>query len=181
MTLENIKQKLKRLSWKSILIQLVVVLILFAGIRAWQLKDAASGPAPMIDAELMTGQAVNLADYRGKPVLVHFWATWCPVCKYENEGIDAIAEDYQVITVASWSEDRSAVQVFMREHSLSMPVIVDEDGEWARLYGVSGVPTSFIIDDQGTIRFRERGFTTETGLRLRLWWLENSAKTAHNQ
>ena len=173
MVLQKILDRLSAIRWRSVLIQLLVLLLVFMAIRVWQLKDAASGPAPMIDAQLISGQGVNLGEYRGRPVLVHFWATWCPICQFENDSIAAIAKDYTVISIASWSEGEAAVQQYMQEQQLDMPVIVDEDGEWARLYGVSGVPTSFVVDAEGQIRFRERGFTTETGLRLRLWWLEN--------
>jgi len=171
--LKKIIQKIKSSRWLSLALQLLLVLVVVLGIRGWQLKDSVSGPAPAIDAQLLSGEHIQLQDYRGRPVLVHFWATWCPICKFENAGINAIADDYPVLTIASWSDGESEVRQFMQQQQLDMPVIIDADGEWARLYGVTGVPASFVIDAAGVIRFRERGFTSETGLRLRLWWLEN--------
>ena len=165
--------KIKSTKWLSWLMQLLLIVMLYMGVRAWQHKDVVHGPAPIIDAEFTTGEAVNLQNYRGKPVLVHFWATWCPVCQFENDSVDAVADDYAVITIASWSDGKVAVTDFMQKNNLDMPVIVDADGEWAGLYGVSAVPASFFIDANGMIRFRETGFTSEAGLRLRLWWLDN--------
>jgi thiol-disulfide isomerase/thioredoxin len=166
--------RLRRLNWKSILIQLLIVILVIGGVRMWQQRDAVSGTAPMIVDQSLKGTAIDLDDYRGKPVLVHFWATWCPVCRLENDSIDAIANDHAVISIASWSEGAEDVARFMAENQLSMPVIVDPDGAWASLYGVRAVPASYLIDGQGEIRFIETGYTTEAGLRLRLWWLENS-------
>ncbi len=154
-------------------LQLFFIGAVYFSFRAWQLRDAVSGPAPAIEGQLTTGEGIRLSDYRGRPVLVHFWATWCPTCRFENAGIDAIANDHAVISVASWSEGAAEVRQFMRQEELDMPVIVDENGELARLYGVRGVPASYLVDKNGIIRFVESGFTTETGLRLRLWWLEN--------
>jgi peroxiredoxin len=171
--MRRIIRKIKSTRWLSIALQLLLVLVVYFAVRGWQLKDSTSGPAPIIAAQLMNGEAVNLRDYRGRPVLLHFWATWCPICTFENASIAAIAKDYQVLTIASWSEGQAEVQQFMQQQQLDMPVIIDEDGGWARLYGISGVPASFVIDEHGVIRFRETGFTSETGLRLRLWWLEN--------
>lgn len=170
----KIVQWFKSLNWKSLLVQFVLVVLVVFVVRAWQHRDTVSGPAPMIRGQLLSGETVKLDDYRGRPVLVHFWATWCPICRFENDSINDIANDHAVISVASWSDGAEQVAQFMRENNLNMPVIVDEDGEWAKLYGVRAVPASFIIDAKGEIRFIETGYTSETGLRIRLWWLENS-------
>ena len=152
--------------------QILLILILFSAVRAWQLRDAVSGQAPLINGTLMSGEMINLAEYRGQPVLVYFWATWCPVCKISNASIDAIAEDRPVLTIASWSESEAEVREYLQQKSLHMPVLVDNRGFWAQSFGVRGVPASFIIDKHGMVRFVESGYSTEWGLRLRLWWLD---------
>ncbi len=162
---------LKQHRWLSWLLQLCLIVLVFVAIRAYQLRDAVQGEAPVIHGQLLNGEAVNLSNYRGQPVLVHFWATWCPVCRMENSNIAAIAEDQRVITIASWSEGAQAVAEYMRQENLDMPVLVDDEGQWAHVYGVNAVPSSFIIDGNGMIRFVESGYTTEIGLRWRLWWL----------
>lgn len=155
----------------KILLQLLLFLVIVIGINLWKVRDAVHGEAPMIRDVFMDGKPVLLSDYRGGPVLVHFWATWCPVCKLENGNVASLAKDYPVITVASWSDSASEVRAFMQEHGLDMPVVVDPDGEWARLYGVRGVPTSFFVDADGKVRFVESGYTTWLGMVLRMAWL----------
>ena len=159
--------------WLAIFLQLLIILIIFMGLRAWQLRDAINGQAPNIRGVLLDGQLVELAQYSGQPVLVYFWASWCPVCKMTSDSVNSIAEDYKVITVASWSGEAGLVEKYVQQADLTMPVIVDNEGQWAERYGVKGVPASFIIDGTGNVQFIESGYTTEYGLRSRLWWLTN--------
>jgi len=152
--------------------QALFVLIIYFSVRTWQALDNIQGEAPVIVATMLSGQNFDLREQHSKPILVHFWATWCPVCQFENSNIENIAEDYQVITLASWSEGENKVRQYLENENLNFPVIVDDDGEWAKVYGVKAVPSSFIIDGNGMIQFIESGYTSEIGLRLRLWWLE---------
>jgi thiol-disulfide isomerase/thioredoxin len=165
--------KLKKHPWLYGFMQLLIVIIIFLSVRAYKLKDAINGEAPIIMGQLLTGQQINLKQYRGHPVLVHFWATWCPICKIENSSIASIANDLPVLTIASWSEGAKEVVEYMHSENLQMPVLLDESGEWAKLYGVKGVPSSFIVDGNGHVQFVTSGYTTELGLRLRMWWLDN--------
>ncbi len=146
-----------------------MVLVLFLGIRAWQQGGTASGPAPALAGELLDGKPVALAAFAGRPVLVHFWATWCPICRAEQGSIDALARTAPVITVAMQSGDRAAVARHLRKEALHFPVLNDPDGVLAAQWGVRAVPASFIVDGAGQIRFVEVGYTTGAGLRLRLW------------
>ncbi len=132
-------------------------------------RDVVSGMAPAISAHLLDGKAIELSQYQGTPVLLHFWASWCGICRVEEKGIDAIATDYPVITVAMQSGDKAAISTYLQQQGLGFPVVADPDGQLASRYGVRAVPASFIIDANGQIRFVELGYTTETGLRLRLW------------
>jgi thiol-disulfide isomerase/thioredoxin len=147
----------------------LVVLALILGIRAWQQSGIASGPAPALAGVQLDGKPVALAAFAGRPVLVHFWATWCPICSAEQGSIDALARDTPVITVAMQSGERDAVVQHMRKETLSFPVLNDPEGVVAAQWGVRAVPASFIVDGAGQIRFVEVGYTTGIGLRLRLW------------
>jgi len=168
----SIRNSYKQNKFVRIIIQLIFVLLIYFSIRTWQSMDNIQGEAPVIVASRLNGENFDLRKQQSKPVLVHFWATWCPICQFENSNIANIAKDYQVITIASWSEGEAQVAEYLKKENLNLPVIVDEDGEWAKVYGVKAVPASFIIDSQGMIQYIEKGFTSETGLRLRLWWLE---------
>lgn len=139
------------------------------GVQFWTVRDAAVGAAPAFEAGLLDGRRVSLDGYHGRPLLVHFWATWCPVCRFEQGTVDAIARDHQVLTVAMQSGDAAQLLAYLGEHELSFPVHADELGDMAARWGVTGLPTSFVIDGTGQIRHVTAGFTTGLGLRLRLW------------
>ena len=157
--------------WANISLHIVIVIFIYLAISTWQTRNATRGIAPNFTGNDLSNNVIMFNQYRGKPVLLHFWATWCPVCSLEHTTISRLSKDYQVLTIASWSGDSADVRQFMQQENLHYPVIVDADGSIAKTYGVQGVPSSFIISDTGEIKFIEQGYTTEIGLRLRLWWL----------
>ena len=146
------------------------MLLFFVLLNAWNTRDAPSGPAPEISGQLLDGTPVSLQAMRGKPVLVHFWATWCPICGMEQSTIDAIAEDYPVLSVAMDEASADEILAYMKDKDVDYPVLHDPDYRIARQYAIRGVPSSFIVDGEGNIRFVESGYTSSLGLRIRLWW-----------
>ena len=149
-------------------IWLMAFLIVFFGVRAYQQRDIASGQAPVLSGRTLTGKSFSTATAE-KPILVHFWASWCRICRFEQNAIDAIAMDYPVITIAMQSGSNQEVADHVREQNLGFAVINDEYGDISRQFGVKVVPTTFVIDASGKIRFVEVGYSSETGLRTRLW------------
>ena len=150
-------------------VQIVVILAIYLVAKSFMQRHLVDGPVPSLEGTLLGGQPFTMASYQGRPVLLHFWATWCPICKMEENSIAAISEDYPVITVAMNSGNEMEIAAYLEEQGLSFPVLVDEDGAIASRFGVRGVPASFIINSNGKIKFTEVGYTTEWGLRLRLW------------
>ena len=156
--------------WRSFALNALLFIVVVVAIRTWQQRDMISGPAPALQGTTLSGQPYHLPARPGQPVLVHFWATWCPICRAEQGTIDAIAHDNpNVITVAMQSGASEEVTKHMREQGLNFPVVNDADGRLAGAWGVHGVPASFILTPDGRIRFVEVGYTTAIGLRLRLW------------
>jgi thiol-disulfide isomerase/thioredoxin len=149
--------------------ELLLFAVVYLAVRSWLQQDMADGLAPPIEAALVDGSSIDLQQYQGKPVLVYFWASWCTICKLEQGAINAIKKDWPVITIAMQSGNARDIDQYLKENGLDWPVIADPDGRLAQRYGVRGVPSSFILDKDGVIHFRESGYTTSYGLRLRLW------------
>ena len=169
----EMESKKPKKRWIKILFEVLIIIAIVFAIRAWQQRDMISGVAPSFQSVLIDGKTINLEDYNGKPVLIHFWADWCPFCKLEEDSITSISEDWTVLTVAYQSGNKSNVVKYMKERNIeSWPTIVDEDSRLAELFGVKGVPASYVIDGKGKVRFTEVGLTSGWGLRLRLWWAD---------
>jgi thiol-disulfide isomerase/thioredoxin len=151
-------------------LEVVLFIVLIMGVRAWQQRDIVKGDAPPLNGLLLDEKSFVLAARPAQPVLVHFWASWCPICRAEQGSIESLARDNpNVITVAMQSGNSNAVQQYMREQGVRFPVVNDMDGQISARWGVQAVPASFIIDTEGKIRYVEIGYTTGLGLRLRLW------------
>ena len=166
--------KKRRRSWFRLFIELLIIVALVFGIRTWLQRDLPSGPAPDFQAVLMDGRLVNIQDYRGEPLLLHFWASWCKFCKLSETSITNIDKDWQVLSVAFQSGNKEAVAQHIKERNIgSWAVVPDEDGRLAELFGVRAVPASYILDGKGNIRVKEVGLTTTWGLRARLWYAKN--------
>jgi len=107
-----------------------------------------------------------------KPIMVHFWATWCPVCKVEIDNIQRISQGFQVITIAVKSGSNKDIQKYLDERDLNFKVINDNDGLFAQEFGVNIYPTTFIYDKDKKMVFSDVGYTSTWGLTLRMLWAE---------
>ena len=111
--------------------------------------------------ESLLGDSESLNDYRGKVIFLNFWATWCGPCKAEVGEIDALNEtlkdeDFMVMAL-SIQEKKKRVSKFMESNDIDFPVYLDSDGAVAAMYGVTGIPTTYIIAPDGTIVGRAVG------------------------
>ncbi len=161
--------------WLAWLLDIVLVVAIVLGVRFWQHQGLVDGVAPSFTGTNLQGQTVDLKQYRGKPVLLHFWASWCPMCDLEQDSISALHNDWQVVTVAFQSGEVDDVKRYVKRENIEQwTTIVDQDGKLAAQYGIHVVPTTYILDGKGNIRFREVGLTSSWGLKARLWltrWL----------
>jgi len=163
----------KKRRWLIWLFELLIIIAIVFAIRGWQQRALVSGPAPEIDEITVQGEQISLTDFEGKPFLLHFWSSVCATCDLQHQSLSEFAEQSSLLTVAFNSGEVEAVQRYMeRENIKNWITIVDNDGELAREYGVDGVPTSFVLDGTGSIRFKEVGLTSGWGLRFRLWLTE---------
>jgi peroxiredoxin len=102
------------------------------------------------------GKKVSLSDHRGKVVLVNVWATWCPPCRQEMPSMQRLyekfkGESFKILAVSIDSEGRQTVAPFMRKMNLTFTALLDQEETIRPLYGITGVPESFIIDKQGIL------------------------------
>jgi len=165
---ENVTSSKK---WRGYAINVLILIVVVTSIRLWQQRDMVSGDAPMLKGVTLTQQPYELPTHPTKPTLVHFWATWCSICRTEQGNIAAIAHDYpNTITIAMNSGLTNEVKRYLQEQGIDFPTLNDPDGSLSETWGVHAVPASFIIAPDGKIQFIEVGYTTEMGLRLRLWW-----------
>jgi peroxiredoxin len=108
----------------------------------------------------MDGHPVALGPFLGKkPVLLVFWATWCPECKAAIPEINAmttgpLAEKLQIFGL-DFRESREKVALAVRSRGIRYPVLLDERGQVARAYGIVGIPTYVLIDRRGNVAYRE--------------------------
>jgi len=158
----------RRPRWLRWLRDILLLLLIFAAVQWWQARNLVEGAAPPLVGLLVDGSPYQFEAKNG-PFLVHFWASWCPICRLEQGSIAGIAADMPVITVATTSGSADEVAAYLREEGLEMPVLMDEDGAIARSWGVSGVPATFVVDTSGDISHAGMGYATELGMRLRLW------------
>lgn len=120
-------------------------------------------PAPDFTLPDMDDNKHSLADYRGKVVMLNFWATWCPPCRREMPSMDAVYqslkdEGLMVLAVNEW-EPADHVFAFMGQLSVfpEFPILFDASGSVAEAYAVSGLPTTLVIDAQGMVVYRAIG------------------------
>ena len=112
--------------------------------------------APDFKLQDLDGETVSLSGLRGRPVLLNFWATWCPPCLAEMPYLQQVVEEWQgkelaVLTI-DIGESRSTVQNYLQSYRLSLPVLLDIKKTVAYKYGFRYVPTTFFIDRDGIIQ-----------------------------
>jgi thiol-disulfide isomerase/thioredoxin len=165
-------QKSRR--WRQWAAEIALVVFVLFAIQWWQARDVPHGPAPAFTAPLANGGTVSLAEFGaahpGKTVAIYFWAEWCPICKLQQSSVEALREDWPVLTVAMQSGAAPAVAKLLRERGLDWPTAIDPDGSIAARYGLHAVPAFVVVDGQGQMRSVTVGYTTTLGMRLRLWW-----------
>ena len=131
----------------------------------------SSATAPELRLPASDGGTVNLADFRGRVVLVDFWASWCAPCKASFPLLDALRRDLQPkgveVLAVNVDERRRDMDAFLADRSHSMPILIDPKGVAAQAFGVQAMPSSFVIDRSGKIRFAHAGYTATTVQRYR--------------
>jgi peroxiredoxin len=148
--------------------------VLLAAVSAWYwfferppATPVIGRPAPSFQLPTLDGQLASLGDFKGRPVIVNFWATWCEPCKQEMPALQAEAASHPSLMVLGIDNVESPVKVkpFVEQLGVTFPILLDEDGSMMERYQVTGLPTSYFIDGSGVLRFIYRGALTDASLR----------------
>jgi peroxiredoxin len=112
-------------------------------------------PAPDFELINLNGETIRLSDFKGKPVIINFWATWCAPCRAEFPELQAVAverrDQVMIIGVNHTSGDSAAlVPDFVAEFGITFPIVLDESGETVKTYGVIGLPPLFLLIGRGS-------------------------------
>lgn len=142
------------------MIKLIRIILLLAALFILnQLNTSAAeihGQAQPFTLTGMDGKSYSLDSYRGKPVLLNFWASWCGPCKMEAPDFVKIHEDYKddLVILAinvTGSDSIPKANAFVREHGFNFPVLYDKNGSVSKAYNIVAIPTTFFVNSKGEI------------------------------
>ncbi len=134
----------------------------------WRAPRLESTTLPHITGTLIDGSYFDSEKSKGKPLMIEFWGTWCPVCKQQAPNVSSVAKKYNVLTIAVNSRSDEDIQKWLEEHNVIYPVLNDPSGKWAARFKVPAYPTTFVYDSEGKLKFTEVGYTTTAGLLTRM-------------
>ena len=120
---------------------------------------------PNFTLELMDGKEFHFSDYKGKPVLINFFASWCLPCREEMPVLEKIVLEYQPKGVAflgiAVDDTEQKMKEFITRYGVTFPVGLDKTAEIQKSFGLYGIPTTYFIDKNGVINYFHSGVVTE--------------------
>jgi len=163
------KPKTKAARWiKEILTFFLILTVISIAVDAWRSREMPSENMPSMAISTLEGDWVDIKKMsHDKPVLLYFWATWCPVCNFVSPSVNWLSKSHQVISVAITSGDDKRLGQYMAYKEYGFPVINDPKGKVGQAWGVAATP-SIVIIKNGEISSITTGFTTPMGMWLRL-------------
>src|SRR5262249_40091023 len=127
--------------------------------------DLVGRTAPEVRLQLTDGTQVALAHYRGKPVVLSFWASWCGPCRRELPALSEFSQHHKdvMFLAVNVDRDRNAAERFLKEVAVNLPLAFDSDSSAMGRFDVVSMPTLFVLDKNGTVKLRKVGFSPEKG------------------
>jgi len=151
---------------KEIVLWIIFVIIVSNIISYVRKPDIHFSQFPFSTVALLDGSTYQIQ--KDKPLLIHFWATWCPVCKLEADNIERLSKKYNVLTIAVNSGNNEKIRKYLKQKGLTFRVLNDPKGMWAQTFNVKVFPTTFIYNSGGKLKFTEVGYTSTAGLLARM-------------
>jgi thiol-disulfide isomerase/thioredoxin len=144
---------------KEILVTLIIAAIVMNIVSYYRSQSVNQEQLPLQNIQL-----------NNQALMVHFWATWCPVCKVEASNIQQVSKNFNVLTIAVNSGSDENIDEYLKKNNLDFKVINDDTSSYARQFNIKVFPTTIIYDKNKNIVFSEVGYTSTFGLYLRMWW-----------
>lgn len=144
------------------LVALLFFTVLFLGgafsFTGGPLAAALSETAPEFKLSSLSGKNVSLSDFKGKPVILFIWATWCPYCRAELSNLEKSYQDIkksgaELLAIDS-GEPKERVNKYLKDRKIEFPVLLDVDSRVSYAYNVIGIPTLVLVDAQGKMQFQ---------------------------
>ena len=153
---------------KEIISFIVILTILTNIISLYRSADLNKDKLDISNITLIDN--IKYKNINNKPILIHFWATWCPTCNVEASNIQTISKDYEVLTIAVNSKSDANIKKYLKENNLDFKVHHDINGLYSNKFNISVYPTTLIYDKNRDLIFSEVGYTSTFGLWIRMWW-----------
>lgn len=164
------KDKIKKYIKEGIFF-IIILIIMANGISYYKSLDLNKNKLDIQTFTLLDNNKYTLA--KNKPILIHFWATWCPICKVEAPNIQELSKDYEVITIAVQSGSKKEIEEYLAENKLTFNVVEDRDNFYSQKFNIKVFPTTLIYDKDKNLKFSEVGYSTTIGLYSRMLLVNN--------
>ncbi len=147
-----------KIIFKTLTIISLTILLMIPQTQASQV----SGKAPNFTLKSRSGKNLKLSEFRGQVVMINFWASWCAPCRQEMPLLEKIYKKYKrlgfTLLGVNVEQDTSAAKNYLKNVRVSFPILFDNTNKTSKLYKVSAMPTTVIIDRNGNMRFMHKGY-----------------------
>ncbi len=139
-------------------------IVALAGVMAASVSLAGDGAGRAADFRLDArgGKQLALNELKGQVVMINFWATWCGPCRQEMPLLEQMHKKYQpmgfTLVGINVEEDSSGAEAWLQKTPVTFPILFDRENRVSKLYNVSGMPSSVLIDRKGNVRYLHRGY-----------------------
>ncbi|WP_054534226.1 TlpA family protein disulfide reductase [Herpetosiphon geysericola] len=170
-----VKQGLSRKEWLWLGAGIIVAIIVIATVAILtsgnsnkpQTVVGIDRPVPAMVLKTVDGDSFNPAEYRGKPLIINFWASWCEPCKEEMPALVRTAERYgdkiAVVGINLTDQDKDQeIRRFIQRYAVTYPIALDNERVAQQAFGIFNIPVTFFIDSEGIIRYTRINAITET-------------------